>query len=175
MPAVSPAWDTVNATNTPSTATAPCLTAKESGTQKMPETPTPTPCPTSTCSAADSLARLSAWLAAAEGSETLAAPSFLSWPAWLKPGSLAICCLRTYPACLTMTKAGRLRRSSMRWTDWGTMSNGRCLTAKILALHSQDAAYTLSDFLTGDVPERYYLSPAQQKRLLPDDWGKASR
>ena len=117
----------------------------------------------------------SLWLAAAEGLETPAAPSFLSLPAWLKRGSLAICCLRTYPACLTMTKAGRLRRSSMRWADWGTMSNGRCLTAKILALRSQDAAYTLSDFLTSDVPERYYLSPQQQQRLLPDDWGKASR
>ena len=49
-------------------------------------------------------------------SETPAAPSSLSLPAWLKPGSLAICCLKTYPACLIMTAAGRLRRSSMRWT-----------------------------------------------------------
>ena len=80
-----------------------------------------------------------------------------------------------FPACYRMTAGGRLQPSSMRWTDWGTVSNGRCLTARILALRSQDAAYTLSDFLTGDVPERYYLSPQQQQRLLPDDWGKDSR
>ena len=106
-----------------------------------------------------SLPELQQWLENAGASETPAAPSSLSLPAWLKPGTLAICCLKTWPICFTMTKAGRLQRSSMRWTDWGTMSNGRCLTAKILALHSQDAAYTLSDFLMKDVPERYYLSP----------------
>ena len=175
MPAVSPAWDTASATNTPSAATAPCLTRRESGTQKMPEKPIPTPCPASTCSAAVFRARRSAVPALAGASETPAAPFSLSLPAWLKPGTLAICCLRTWPICFTMTKAGRLQRSSIRWTDWGTMSNGRCSTAKILAFPSQDAGYTLSDFLTPDVPERYYLSPAQQKRLLPDDWGKDSR
>ena len=59
--------------------------------------------------------------------------------------------------------------------NWGMLWNGRCLTAKILESLNPAAAYTLSDFLTSDVPERYYLSPQQQQRLLPDDWGKASR
>ena len=83
MPAVSPAWDTASTTNTPSAATAPCLTRKESGTSKMPEKPTPQPCPTSTCSAADFPARLSALLDAARDSETPVAPSSLNLPAWL--------------------------------------------------------------------------------------------
>ena len=32
--------------------------------------------------------------------------------------------------CYRMTKAGHLRPSSLRWMTWGTMSHGRCLTAR---------------------------------------------
>ena len=40
----------------------------------------------------------------AGASETPAAPFSLSLPAWLKPSTLAICCLRTWPICFTMTQ-----------------------------------------------------------------------
>ena len=98
--------------------------------------------------------------------QTPVAPSSLNLPAWLRPGTLAICSLRTYPACCLMTADGRLRRSSIRWTDWGMAWNGRCSTAKILAFPNPDAACTLSDILMTDVEEKYYLSPKQQELLL---------
>ena len=108
-------------------------------------------------SVADFRARVSALLEAGMASQTQEERCSLSLPEWLKPGSLSICCLKMYPVCLTMTAAGRLRRSSMRWTDWGMVWNGRCSTAKIFACPSQDAGCTLWDILMPTVPEKYYL------------------
>ena len=65
-----------------------------------------------------------------------------------------------------MTAGGRLRPSSIRWTDWGMLSNGNVLTAKISASPSQETACTLSDILMSDVEEKYFLSPKQQEQLL---------
>ena len=83
-------------------------------------------------------------------SEIHAALSSLNWPAWLKPGSLRICCLKMYPACYLMTEGGHLRRSLTRWTDWGMAWNGNVLTAKISAFPSLETACTLSDILMSD-------------------------
>ncbi len=46
--------------------------------------------------------------------------------------NLSICSLKMFPDCYHITKAGRLRPSSVRWMNWGTMSYGKCLTAQIL-------------------------------------------
>ena len=159
-------WDTAKSTNTPTAVTTPCLTRRESGSLKMPEKPTPAPCPTSSCSAADFLARLSVLQDPEKDSEIRAALSSLNWPDWLKPGSLRICCLKMYPACYLMTEGGHLRRSLTRWTDWGMAWNGNVLTAKISAFPSQETACTLSDILMNDVEEKYFLSPKQQEVLL---------
>ena len=112
------------------------------------------------------LSSLSALLEPEKDSEIHAALSSLNWPAWLKPGSLRICCLKMYPACYLMTEGGRLRRSSTRWTDWGMAWNGNVLTAKISAFPSQETACTLSDILMSDVEEKYFLSSKQQEVLL---------
>ena len=79
---------------------------------------------------------------------------------------LRICCLKMYPVCYLMTAGGHLRRSLTRWTDWGMLSNGNVLTAKISASPSQETACTLSDILMSDVEEKYFLSPKQQEVLL---------
>ena len=150
----------------PTAVTAPCLTRRESGSLTMPEKLIPIQCPTLNYSAEDFLARLSALPATDEGSEIPAVLSSSSWPDWLKPGSLAICCLKTYPACFLMTADGRLRRSSIRWIDWGMAWNGRCSTAKISASPSPAAGCILSDILMTDVEEKYFLSPTQQEMLL---------
>ena len=102
----------------------------------------------------------------AEDSEIREALCSLSWPDWLKPGSLRICFLKTWSDCCLMTEGGHLRRSSTRWTDWGMAWNGNVLTAKISASPSQETACTLSDILMSDVEEKYFLSPKQQEVLL---------
>lgn len=65
-----------------------------------------------------------------------------------------------------MMEAGRLQLSSMRWTDWGMVWNGKCLTAKISESPNPEKGCTLSDILMKDAEEKYFLSPKQQERLL---------
>ena len=89
------------------------------------------------------------------------------------PGSLGLknlhfCSLKTFPDCCRMTEAGRLLPSSLRWMNWGTMSRGRCLTAQISALPNPERECSLSDFLESDVPERYFLSEKQIRKLCKD-------
>lgn len=153
--------------NTPSAVTAHCLIRGESGSVKISEKQTQAVCRPLNFSVADFRARVSALPEAGMASQTQEERCSLSLPEWLKPGSLSICYLKIVPVCLTMTAAGRLRRSSMRWTDWGMVWNGRCSTAKILACPSQDAGCTLWDILMPTVPEKYYLSEKQMTQLLP--------
>lgn len=80
--------------------------------------------------------------------------------------NLSICSLKMYPDCLAMTEGGLLKPSSVRWTNWGTMSHGKCLTAKILESHNHEIECSLSDILEDNVPEKYYLSRKQAEKLL---------
>lgn len=90
----------------------------------------------------------------------------LKLPESLPLKNLNICCLRTYPDCYRMTQAGRLRPSLVRWTNWGTMSHGRCLTAQILESPNPEKECSLSDFLEKNAPEKYCLSRTQIQKLL---------
>ena len=74
--------------------------------------------------------------------------------------------LENVPDSYRMTKGGRFLPSSARFLSWGTMSNGRCLTARISESRSQENGCILSDILMADVPEKYYLSPYQTEQLL---------
>ena len=53
-------------------------------------------------------------------------------PDWLQTGDLRISSLKMFPDCFRMTKAGRFTPSSVRYLSWGTVWNGKCLTARIL-------------------------------------------
>ena len=123
-------------------------------------------CRSSTSSAEDSPAKHFLLLARDEALTIQGALSSLRLPAWLEKNGLHIFSLKTSQDCYRMTKAGRLRPSSIHFATWGTVSNSRCLTARILECHNQDVGCTLSDILTPDVPERYYLSEAQTRKLL---------
>ena len=57
--------------------------------------------------------------------------SFLKLPGFLKLKDPRILSLKMFPVCYRMTKAGRFAPSSVRFLNWGTMSNGKCLTARI--------------------------------------------
>ena len=55
---------------------------------------------------------------------------------------------------------------SVRYLSWGMVSNGKCLTARILESPNPESGCILSDILIEDVPEKYYLSQQQMERLL---------
>ena len=74
--------------------------------------------------------------------------------------------LENVPDCFRMTKAGRFTPSSVRYLSWGTVWNGKCLTARILESPNPENGCILSDILIDDVPEKYYLSQQQMERLL---------
>ena len=80
--------------------------------------------------------------------------------------NLSICSLKMFPDCYHITKAGRLRPSSVRWMNWGTMSYGKCLTAQILESPNPEKECSLSDFLEKNAPEKYCLSRTQIQKLL---------
>ena len=80
--------------------------------------------------------------------------------------NLSISSSKMFPVCLTTTKAGHLKQSSVHWMAWGIMCVGRYLTAKISEFHSHKIECSLSDILEDNVPEKYYLSRKQAEKLL---------
>lgn len=61
-----------------------------------------------------------------------------------------------------------------QWMNWGTMSNGRCLTANILGFPRIGKECSLLDILEKQVDEKYFLSDATMEYLIRNDW-KPSR
>lgn len=80
--------------------------------------------------------------------------------------NLSISSSKMFPDCLTMTQAGHLKQSSVRWLSWGMMYAGRYLTAKISEYPNHENECILSDILEDNVPEKYYLSRKQAEKLL---------
>ena len=74
--------------------------------------------------------------------------------------------LENVPGLLSHDKAEHLKQSSVRWTNWGMMSLGRCLTAKISEFHNPEKDCILWDFLEPSVPDKYFLSRKQILKLL---------
>ena len=77
--------------------------------------------------------------------------------------NLSIYSSRTSRGLLAMIKGIPLRQSSDRWMNWGMMSNGKYLTAKILEYHKTEKGATLSDILEEQVEEKYFLSLKQDQ------------
>lgn len=109
-------------------------------------------------SAQDFLASLSALLEQEEASKIQMELSFLKSQGLLPCSNLSIYSSRTSRGLLAMIKGIPLRQSSDRWMNWGMMSNGKCLTAKILEYHKTEKGATLSDILEDNVPEMFFLS-----------------
>lgn len=80
--------------------------------------------------------------------------------------NLSISSSKMFPVCLTTTKAGHLKQSSVHWMSWGMMCAGRYLTAKISEYPNHEIECSLSDILENNVPEKYYLSRKQAEKLL---------
>ena len=66
----------------------------------------------------------------------------------------------------TMTEELHLRPSSEPWMNWGTMWNGKSLTARISEFHKTGSACSLSDILEENVPEEFFLSQKVASKLL---------
>ena len=80
--------------------------------------------------------------------------------------NLSISSSKMFPVCLTTTKAGHLKQSSVHLMSWGMMCAGRYLTAKISEFPSHEIECSLSAILEDNVPEKYYLSRKQAEKLL---------
>ena len=91
---------------------------------------------------------------------------FLKLQELLPLKSLSISSSKMFPVCLTTTKAGHLKQSSVHWIAWGIMCAGRYLTAKISEYPSHEIECSLSAILEENVPEKYYLSRKQAEKLL---------
>jgi len=91
---------------------------------------------------------------------------FLKLQELLPLKNLSISSLKMFPICLTTTKAGHLKQSSIHWMNWGMMYAGRYLTAKISEYPNHEIECTLSDIIEENVPEKYYLSRKQAEKLL---------
>ena len=91
---------------------------------------------------------------------------FLKLQELLPLKNLSISSSKMFPVCLTTTKAGHLKQSSVHWMSWGMMCAGRYLTAKILEFPSHEIECSLSAILEDNVPEKYYLSRKQAEKLL---------
>ena len=133
---------------------------------KMQPRSTPPPYLISSFFAEDSHARLFQLLESGVDLTTLEEPFSLKLPESLPLSDLLICSLKMYPDCYRMTKAGHLRSSSIRWRNWGMMSAGRCLTAKISVSLNPEKGCSLSAILEPLVPVRYCLSAKQILQLL---------
>ena len=143
-----------------------CLIQKGSGIVMTQEQSNQNECQILIYSVQDFLARHSLSPESEKDLQMQEDPSFSRLPGFLKLKDPTIFSLKTYPVCFRMTKGGRFTPSSVRYLNWGIMSNGKCLTARISESPSQGSGCILSDILMEDVPEKYYLSQKQMEQLL---------
>ena len=143
-----------------------CLTQKGSGIVVMHEQLNQNECRILICSVQDFLARHSLSPESEKDLQMQEEPSFSRLPGFLKLKDPSILSLKMFPACFRMTRGGHFAPSSVRFRNWGTMSNGKCLTARISESPKQGNGCILSDILISDVPEKYYLNQKQMEQLL---------
>ena len=124
--------------------------------------------PISTLFAEDSLARAFLLLESEADLKIQEAHCSLKLQELLPLKNLNICCLKMYPDCLTTTKAGHFKKSSVHWMNWGTMSHGKCITAKISEFPSQESDCTLSAIIEKKCKAKYLLSLKQLLQILSD-------
>ena len=146
--------------------TGSCLQRKGSGIVTTQQISRQQPCRTLIFYVQDFLARLSPSQENGKGLAMPGEPCSFKLPDWLQTNDLRIFSLKMFPDCYRMTKGGRFIPSSVRFLTWGTMWNGRCLTARTLESRNQESGCILSDILMEDVPEKYYLSKHQTEQIL---------
>lgn len=84
------------------------------------------------------------------------------WPPFVPIGSF----WKTSPAYCRRAAGGTWERSSGSWATAGIASRGECWMQGGAEFHSGAVACSLSDILTPDVPDRFYLSPRAARGIL---------
>lgn len=89
----------------------------------------------------------------------------LSLPEYLQQSVLHFSSLKMFPIFERLKTGKFLRPSSAKYQDWGMCVNGKILTAHLI-FPKAESAYSLSDILIRDAPEKYYLSKEKSERLF---------
>ena len=113
---------------------------------------------TSICSVEDSPANRFQLLVEGRDSRILEELCSLRYVGSHKRKDLECYSLRMSKDSLATTTEGHSPPSSYRWMNWGMMSNGKCLTVRILECHRIGRGCSLSDILEKNPPEKYFLS-----------------
>ena len=96
----------------------------------------------------------------------LAAPYFLKLPARLNKSNHGFCCLKTSKGFYLRGGGRLLELSSPPLMNWGMMSNGKYLTAKISACRKTENESILLDILEEKAEEKYFLSEKRCEKLV---------
>lgn len=67
--------------------------------------------------------------------------------------------------CFLATKDSTICQSYLKWTDSGTISNGRISTQNG-SFHKTGSAYTLLDILEDSAEQKYFLSREQMEKIV---------
>ena len=143
-----------------------CMTREVNFTLMTQEKSYPNSYPSSTLLPADFLAKASQSQEQEKDLTIQEERCFLKLQELLPLKNLSISSSKMFPVCLTTTKAGHLKQSSIHWMSWGMMYAGRYLTAKISEFPSHEIECSLSDIIEDNVPAKYYLSRKQAEKLL---------
>src|SRR3990167_9455525 len=119
-----------------------------------------------TCSLEDSLAKVFQSLESAEGSMTLAGRSSLKLREYCTINNLPDSYWKTLKDCFLTTTDSLSKQSSPRLMNWGTTSNGKCLTARITESPRTGSACSLSDILEEHPDPKYFLSESVTQSIL---------
>ena len=84
----------------------------------------------------------------------------------LKSESLKYYSQKMLQGSSTTEEESRSTLSSIQWQNWGTLSNGKCLTADISESRRIERECSLSDILETNVDEKYFLSQQTVQRLI---------
>jgi hypothetical protein len=121
--------------------------------------------PKPTFGAGDSLAKVFHRLGNGEVFQTLEELLSLKYSGLLPYADPEYYSLKMSKDFSTTTMEEPSEQSCPRWQDWGIMSNGNVLTARLM-YPKTGSGYLLSDIMERTPDERYFLSKQSAERLL---------
>ena len=68
--------------------------------------------------------------------------------------------------CLVAIEGGTLPQLSLKWSNWGMISNGSCSTQKISEYRKTESECMLLDILEEEVESKYFLSKEQTEKIV---------